>query len=379
MFDEIEQLRSMYQESGGISYQDIKAKNWIEAHFQLGQLFAGEINQIIANRFTEKDFNFKFQVELANLCLSHLKSKLDDPQIGELVNLYLNCLKSWADGCALHVDNCDLSKIELAVILQNDVVGCITTLIRNSDGDINLIHSEEDVGGTIKKPTIINFIIGEDDAELEETSVFIYPSLLPGPAFSYSKKMVMANDFLYVNHAIDYQNQKKPFCLVNVLTWCLFIRQDYQEAEIYIQKLQPFMDGNALNLIDISGNSAKTIEVAGDQFKIKNLPRSYKSYQVQVNIFNQSTSQICQSHERVDALKKSLLANRVKTISKFLEDNSNLPFPEIAYFQASREGGKFAPANEDVKATFLANVTKKNVDYKTIAGPLLKTDFKKVK
>jgi hypothetical protein len=108
------------------------------------------------------------------------------------------------------------------------------------------------------------------------------------------------------------------------------------------------------------------------------LSKNHQSYQVQVNIFNQSTSQICQSHEQVDASKKTLLANRVKTISKFLEDNLSLPFPQIASFQALRVGGKFAPANEDVKATFLANISKENVDFNIVAGPLLKTDFKKV-
>lgn len=379
--DEILKLRADYEKNGGINYQYINAKNWVDAHFQLGQLLATEINQIASDRFSKAEFDLSFQVRLAKLCLDYLQSKSNEEKIGSLIKLYLDCLEAWAEGCSLSVTNYKLSKLELAIILQNDVVGCITTLIRGNSGDVKLIHSEEDVSGTIKKPTVINFNIQESNQKITS---FIYPGLLPGPAFSFSEKMIMANDFLYTNHCQEYHQKKQAFSLVNILTWILFITQDYDLAENYAAKLSPFVDGNAINLIDLQSRlnhseqaiiSAKTIEVAGDQVKTKELSENPQSYQVQVNVFNQPDSLICQNHETINPNKRVLYVNRVKLIADFLDENLDLPFPKIAFFQTLQNGGEYTPANKDVKATFLANVSSEKIDYKIIAGPLLESDL----
>lgn len=383
MSDDIVKIRADYQKNGGINYQDIRAKDWADAHFQLGQLFKSEINQIAADRFSEPGFDLKFQADLANLCLGFLQTKLDDVQVGGLIKLYLICLEAWANGCCLQAASYGLSKLELALILQNDVVGCITTLIRNSADNVHLVHSEEDVSGTINKPTVIHFSIQKDGEVAQKITSFIYPALLPGPAFSFSEKMVMANDFLYTNHCQDYFKNKQPFCLINILTWILFITQDYALAETYASKLMPFVDGNAINLVNLEAKTvgsqliieAKSIEIAGDQLKVKELPIEPESYQVQVNIFNQPASLICQNNEDVNADKKLLLSERVEIIKRFLKNNLNLPFPKIASFQALQEGGSFAPANRDVKATFLADIFPAKTEFKIVAGPLLSTDF----
>jgi hypothetical protein len=238
-------------------------------------------------------------VEQARSCAETLTDKLADQRLDSRLHgalqEYVDCLAAWADGVGLdefkHPEltfHRLLCPIDLAFFLQHDSTGCQTGVYRQGDGSVILWHTEEDVevehGSGFDQLRLAAFNVGDDQHPII-LYAFIYPDLLPGPAFGWrSDGYVQAVDTLHTRMFPDQQSG----ILANIATWLtLRLGPDYDPGMV-IENMAPYYDSYALNAAFVQGGKvlAEKFEFAADQIFSEVLDELPGSYLFQVNIFS---------------------------------------------------------------------------------------------
>lgn len=274
MSTKIDKLRQAKESLGPLSVETIKANSYPEAHRILATSLKDKIQPLAKTKENEAKPEDK---KLANKCLAKMEAKQRElnttkPQIANLITEYLQSIRAWADGADISLDT--------ALLLQNDNVGCQTFSVRGKDEDIFLGHTEEEVDeGRIDKARWISFQIGDD-----ERQAFVYPDLLPGPAFSFANGCFMAVDALFCDPSKELK--KEGGFLANAATWMIWRSGNPNLAEEIINSVGPFYDGYAVNLVYVDNEalSAKTIEFIGNSGAIvRHLGVEPSATNIQVN------------------------------------------------------------------------------------------------
>ena len=384
-----ESLVSAKEKLGGFEKKEITAPTWAEAHRELGE-WVGEQVQSILTRKVEgsSDEDLQKAMVFASGCKDHLEAKRTHPLIGQGVQKYLDSLDAWAEGAGLddiaksvaQRVGSPISRTELALWLQNDNVGCQTTLIRNKEGTVSFIHSEEDIGGAVERPRQAAFTIGKE--KKQRLNAFIYPHLLPGPAFSWGNDIFQAVDFLYL------KAPEAPGGLANTAAWLLFTQENpYDNAEDIIKALGPFVDGYAVNMVRRRQEGepkvdAKRIVFAQDAMSVKELSGQTGDVMAQVNVLAEEENEDLQKLEEIDPSKRPLYERRVertkralKLIQHFVKQELNLDaLTRIMAFRIGEKG--FAYANTDVKAGVAGEISGDKMQMRILSGPAIKEDLK---
>jgi len=304
-----QKLRQTKESLGPLTTEIIKADSYPEAH----RVLAGSIKDKIQVLAKSKENKSKPKdKELVKKCLAKMIAKQEEliitkPQIANLIAEYLQSITAWAEGADISLDT--------ALLLQNDNVGCQTFSVRGNQGEVFFGHTEEDGDDNrIDKARWLTFQIGG-----EERQAFVYPDLLPGPAFSFTNGCFMAVDALYCSPS-NQQKEEGGF-LANAATWMIWRSGNPEQAEEIINSVGPFYDGYAVNLIYHKNNlpNSKTLEFIGDSGAIvRELEFKKGAVNIQVNCSSIKAIDRLRPNEDLDQENLSSLNNRARIINRAL-------------------------------------------------------------
>ncbi len=368
----IEQLQTVKQRFGGLVRLDYTGLDLVTAHARLGQHVGAQARKILTQRL-ERSSASKIQklLDQSRSCAATLIEKRHDQKIDRRVRnaliQYQNCLKAWAGGAGIdtfhhpHLDAYQpLTTLDLALFLQHDSSGCQTGMYRLTNGSVILWHTEEDVefepGSGFDLLRIASFNNMDDDHPVH-MHAFIYPDLMPGPAFGWrSDGYVQAVDTL---HTRDFDYIKNGM-LANVVTWLSLLLGATIPAAELIESLQPYYDGYALNTVYPQGGAvlADKYEFASDRIIPCSLANTPASYLFQVNIFSDQTHPWVAELEEIRPDWRELYAQRMARTMQSLQnkDGHSGDTADMRFFfdmLTSQEGDGWAYANQDVKAYFI--------------------------
>jgi hypothetical protein len=387
-FVPISQLRASKERLGPIDFLDFRELDLVTAHRKLGEAVKEQAQNILLRKLDRLDkAQFVEGIRLARLGRGALVEKLHAPYIDSRIRRalgeYLDCLSVWTAGAELGrihhkllsglvVDGLPVLAGDLALFLQNDNLGCQTGVYRENGGAVILWHTEEDVqkaGSRFDKPRIATFHTGDGC----QMNAFIYPDLLPGPAYCWR-----SDGFIQAVDSLPLKPAPEAYVLANIATWVTLRLGKTVEPEVVIETLGPFVDGYALTVVQEKGGEvlANKIEFAGDQYLLSSLENEPGCFLFQVNIFSDKEADVAADYEDIHSNHRQTLEGRVTRTSRALRrltpsDNTTASFFRLL---ASRLGNDYGYANEDVKSYFTGRISSTEMEIRIGSGPALKGD-----
>jgi hypothetical protein len=378
---------------GEVLFLDYRDTDLVTAHRRLGEEVSEQVLKILGRKIKSlKPNSFYREIRLVRAVLQSAHMKIEGGQIHAAIvralQEYLDCLNAWSEGAGLRqaveqfggegvVDGRLVTPLEMGLYLQNDNTGCQTGVFREMDGSVILWHTEEDVENEpaerFDRSRIAMFRLPEENGRIEACA-FIYPDLLPGPAYSWRQdQYLLAVDALYLK---PYENT--AVLLGNMACWILFRLGRTISAYETIHDLGPFYDGYSVLVLASSDDgrvNAERMEFAGDQINRTTLPTEPASHLFQVNILSTRSGPLA-FYENIDVEGRNSIEARLKRTARWFEHLRTLadPLHCCRRLVASRIGGSSAYANPDVKSYFLARITGKMLTAWVGSGPALKTD-----
>jgi hypothetical protein len=349
-----------------------------EAHFELGRGVSTQVQKILSRRIGEIPDETREQIErIAATRLIAIekiqKSKSTPSLVRDALTLYCGCLESWSLGINLAVhDLHPLTPLEIAFYLQDDQPGCQSGAYRKGDGSVLFWHTEEDVDEPdfvrVDQPRLMRFISPFNNAEIFS---FIYPDLLPGPNFNWrDDAIIQFADSLFL------REQNEMGISANLVTWVSLVLGPLIPLVELIRALQPIFGGYAL--FQIFSREGQTechrVEYAADQLLKTDLGLNPGSHLIQTNAFSDPASKIALRCERNPFASRPHFVERIVRAEDILgrSDPSEIGINQIRRMISSREGGKWAFANRDVKAHLYGRLSVDSIDIHCHPGMALK-------
>jgi hypothetical protein len=385
-------LRAVKDRFGGLVKLNLTGYDLVTAHRLLGEHTRQQVEKILKNKLdTWESGRIRTLLGQARACLALLSEKADDDRVDgrirAVVSEYLECMATWANGAGLNTfvhpalaEYEALGRIDLAMFLQNDYTGCQTGMYRVRDGSVILWHTEEDVeeapGSGFDSLRIADFNVGDERHPII-MHAFIYPDLLPGPAFGWrSDGYVQAVDKLNIR---DYSDLPRGM-LANVLTWITLRMGPAIDERGIIEALQPYYDGYALNSIRLQEGSvqARKFEFAGNRVIMSQLSDQPDSFLFQVNIFSDRKHPYVAELEDIHPDWCKLYEQRVERAVHAMQKKDGDSDEEVKFFfnMMTNEVGddNWAYANRDVKAYFIHRQSLREAETWLGDGPAMPDD-----
>ena len=386
-------LQAVKDRFGGLVFIDLTKHDLQTAHRMLGEHAHQQAQKILRQRLDRLDaLKIGLLMQQARSCAETLTGKIEgkqlDSRLREAVREYLDCLEAWADGAGLlgfeHpvlADHKPIGPLELALFLQHDSTGCQTGMYRQVDGSVILWHTEEDIefepGSGFDQLRLAAFNVGDENDPIT-MHAFIYPDLLPGPAFGWrSDGYCQAVDSLHVRTPTD----QKAGILANIATWLtLRLGPDCDPGKV-IKDMGPYFDGYALNAVSIRGGKtrAEKHEFASNQILSNILDEQPGSYLFQVNIFSRKKHAWIRELEDLLPEDRRLYKRRVWYTQKAMQnkDHRVSEAGDMDFFFdliCSRSGIRWPYANSEMKAYLILRQNAQGAELWLGHGPALPTD-----
>jgi hypothetical protein len=378
---------------GPIEHLDLTAYDIAQAHYQLGTDVADRVAHFLGHRLGSMDGpSLADEVRRARASRSAVLRVVASAQtpgaIAHAVREYLRCLDAWAAGANLarsagqtlggsQVEGVPVGPQDLAFVLQNEGNGCQTGLLREGESSAILWHTEEDReypgAGRFDKLRLVSFRVGDEMGQREFTG-FVYPDLLPGPAFGWSgSTYVHAVDAFYLQPP-----NGRPGMPANTATWvCLYLGGRFSTSEV-AAALGPFTDGYALSSLSVEDGrlSGDTTEFIGNIVHTTLLPDTPGSSVFKVNFLSGPVSRSAPGIETLQPERRGVLERRVARTERALRivARSEDPIAGLSRLLSSRVGGDFAYANQSVKAHFLCRMATDETSIWVGPGPAVYED-----
>jgi hypothetical protein len=367
---------------GEIVHLDLRGLDLVTAHHHLGVDVREQVQYIFGHRIAKWDIDeLHRQIRVARNCKVAILEKIDDTRtiapVRSALAEYLECLAAWSTGTGL---DCVVSEVgatsgdELALVLQNDNVGCQTGVIRLSDGSVAFWHTEEDVdeewGSRFDKLRLAWF--EPPDAGWDgPMAAFIYPDLLPGPAFAWrSEWYAQAVDSLFLKPDANHGRM-----LANVASWVTLRLATTVETARILEVMAPFRDGCAFVTVHREGHDvhAQRIEFTGSWLSYTALGADPGAYLFQTNIITDQQSPFAVVAENLDQVSRPRFEQRIARTRRAVNrmNPSKPALPSLCCLMASRAGGEMAYANVDVKAHTAGRISLSGAEIWVEAGPAL--------
>jgi hypothetical protein len=375
---------------GPIVALDCSEVDTASAHRILGQDARAQIHKFLARRMDDLGSREKVeeQIRQARRVQAALQARVQTPglseTIKEAVRQYQACLASWVEGAELagfrhtllakRVDGMPVCADDLAILLQEDEVGCQTGVFREHNGSVILWHSEEDyetsAGQRFDKLRLFFFRAAND----QKACGFIYPDLLPGPTFAWQAgDFVQAVDSLHVR-PLATEDGIPP----NTLAWIsLYLGARVSRKELAMQ-LGPFQGGYSLTAVYKEDGQVRVekVEFANSQSVICELENKPGSHLFQTNIIR-DLSQPIGAEELTSTESRHWNETRLARTGRFLkviQASNNEALPLVFRMLRSRLGGESAYANRDVKAYLVCRMSTEKTSIRVGAGAALAGD-----
>jgi hypothetical protein len=369
---------------GPIEHLDLTGYDLARAHFELGTDVAHRVGQFLGHKLGAMDPRLQAdEIRRARGSLAAARRALGSSRISgavrHAVGEYLRSLGAWADGAQLgglahqvlggsKVDGAPVGPVDLAFVLQDEVNGCQTGMYREQAGSVILWHTEEDREypgpSRFDKLRLVSF-----RGDGRDFTAFVYPDLLPGPAFGWSGSTYA--------HAVDAFYLQPPNgrsgMPANAATWiCLYLAGAVSTAEV-ASALAPFIDGYALSSIRRDGGTVRgdTTEFVGAAVHSTSLAQRSGSSAFKVNILSAAAAHSAPGLEALQPERRTVLERRVARTTRALRALSNScdPVADFSRLLSSRVGGEFAYANQSVRAHFLCRMTPEETSIWVGPGP----------
>jgi hypothetical protein len=391
-------LKDIKSRLGLIQFLDFTYYDLAHAHRELGKQVREQVWRILDRRIADiKPERLTIKINQAKECWNSLQDRAKHQRVAEILRVaicdYIICLEAWADGLDLikysHPALKNLTSFgnlltppELALLLQDDNVGCQTGMYRYTSGGVQLWHTEEDVdrrsGSRFDCLRVASFRVGSGKGG-ERFHTFIYPDLMPGPAFSWRDDgYVQAVDTLLINNPQPISDGM----FANIVCW-LAVRVGLSvNTDDMLELLHPFIDGYAMNMIWLDNQTVRAAryEFAGNQVIKSSLDDEPGSFLFQVNYFSDRTDATLRAMEALSPRSERVMSERIDRTAQALQNPdafANDAGFQMRYFYrllTSREGREWAYANKDVKAHFLCQVEPDEMEIWLGAGPAGRED-----
>jgi hypothetical protein len=386
-------LKAVKERFGGLVSLDFTHTDLRSAHRMLGEHVHAQVHNILRQRLDQLDANqLDRLLDQTFACAETITDKLADQRIDSRIQAalqeYVDCLAAWAEGAGLsEFDHPALARrtrlcpIDLALFLQHDGAGCQTGMYRQLDGSIIMWHTEEDIedepGSGFDQLRLAAFDVGDEENPITMTA-FIYPDLLPGPAFGWrSDGYTQAVDTLHVRASPD----QKTGMLANITTWLtLRLGLDVDPARV-ITTMGPSFDGYALNTVSVRGGTPKAEkhEFAANRILSSILGEQPGSYLFQVNIFSQRKRAWVRQVEDLPAEYWRLYRRRTWFTRKAIQnkDHHEGGCSDMDFFFnliCSPSGIRWPYANPDMKAYYILHQTEQGAEIRLGYGPAMAGD-----
>ena len=293
-------LRSVKNRLGELVWLDFTAYSLPEAHRLLGQHVSIQVHKILTYRLdTLPPDQIARLFDQVRVCAQVISNKINDvhvdPQLRVALREYMECLAAWAGGVGLRgydhpalAPYQPLTELELALFLQHDSAGCQSGMLRSHDGGVTLWHTEEDIepepGSGFDQLRIASFSV-MDGETLVTISAFIYPDLLPGPAFGWrSDGYIQAADLLYIKPLAS----ESLAILGNIITWLALRLGASVDMQVLLQAMLPTFDGYALNILSVVNEEVRAdkYEFGAQYFYTHALDNTPGASMYQANMFS---------------------------------------------------------------------------------------------
>jgi hypothetical protein len=364
---------------GPIELLSIEASSLPEAHRRLGATLAAPASAAIAAQIAATPrpaLAQQLATAAASAAFLHARAASREvaAPIRRALTEYLECLAAWAEaagvdallGDALAVDGRRVTREELALWAQDDNTGCQTGLLRRADGSVILWHTEEDTIGHLDRPRLVSFAVGG-----ETLSAFLYPYLLPGPAFGFRTGQVHAVDSLHVR-----RDRTPSGAFTSTVSWLVWRLGPAVDAAAVARALSPCVDGCALVIAQPTsrGVQAAVHELGGRHLASRRLPDRAGARDVQVNMVHRVKGRLGRE-EALTRRERLKYERRVARARDFLHGAGRDPGPgDLLRMLAGRRGGTYAFANADVKAHCVAVIGREGFELHAEAGPACRGD-----
>lgn len=380
---------------GGLEIVEIRASSMEEAHEMLGHEVSDKAMEVLRGKIDGYSNYEDFQAEMEAMSIVYYEmiAKINSPETLELIREglkeYLACLDARSRGMGIDtLENPFLEKYRVenengddamvyrlvGLMSQNDNVGCQSGMVRKGN-KIMLWHTEEDYeeekGQRMDKPRLVKFDI---NGEIKYS--FIYPNLMPGPAFSFGNNFFYSVDFNYVKENED------PSILANIGVWVAWRLTNRIPPEEVIKNLSPFMDGYTLNYIwrsrdeeDFEAGKVEFGHGLTETYDLSDEPL------ISVNKFDESSP--LTEIEEIDDEEKALYdkrKSRARRATNLIESMTKEGIGALENlrrmtgFRSRQHGGEAGMAVDFTKAHLVAEITKEGLYILVGAGPTIKDE-----
>ncbi len=372
-----------------LDHTDVDCTN---AHRLLGQDVRAQIHKFLSKRLDELGGiePTEQQIRRARKIHAALFSKTQIPGLDEIiknaVSEYIACLSAWALGAELadfrhtslpeNVDGLPVTSEDLAIILQEDEVGCQTGVYREAGGSVILWHAEEDVetapGQRFDRLRLFTFRAADNSI----ATGFIYPDLLPGPTYAWQSSesgyFAQAVDTLHIK-MVDFEDGILP----NTLAWLSLYLGTRVPLVKLAKALGPFLGGYSLTGVYEKNNrvGVEKVEFANNQVHCTSLGEASGSTLFQTNIISDLSLPIS-AEEQASPESRAWNKKRLARTARFIRVVQKCPdaLPQIFRMIRSRLGKDSAYANYDVKTYLVCQMKPDKISIWAGAGAAMKSD-----
>lgn len=369
---------------GPLEVFELTGRSMADAHGSLGERLGEVVREIAARRWAKTSPKKRAgQIRIARrvraACASHGRGKsaaksLATEAIVAALAEYQAAVAAWGEGCQLErvlvdaeeVDGTPITPLDLAYWLQDDNTGCQTGLVRVARSEVLVWHTEEDTIGDFDRSRVACFRVGQ-----RQWFTFLYPTLLPGPAFGWQADRFQAIDSLHVRRSADDAG-----LLSGVISWLSWrLGNEVDTAELVAACL-PSIDACAINVVRREGDAvtAEIIQFGQNAVAARSLPKPAGRFCVQVNAMEPAPAKL----KRLEGLAASERGRYENRIARATEKLSQREAPWTAQalveMLACRRGGGYAMANRDVKSYCVGRFTSDAFELYVQSGAALKGD-----
>jgi hypothetical protein len=349
-----------------------------DAHEGLGRSVSVQIHRILESRLKGPNpESFSASQSLVRSQLARIENYSKEPSLPyylrESLRIFLECLWHWSRGAGL--SSADYRNwTELEMLLQDDHPGCQSGMYRQTDESVLFWHTEEDVDETdlprVDQPRLMRFRSPFGSTEITS---FIYPDLLPGPNFNWrSDGLVQFADSLILR-----EKCREVGIPANLVAWLSLLLEPQIPLPHIIGYMQPIFDGYALFRLfpDNWGIFNSRVEFAMDQLQETFLTAGAGGVLVQTNAFSAQSSELAQRFEQDPFPSRRHFEARIRRTEEALGISpSKVDLDRIQKMITSRKGGRWAFANQDVKAHLFGRLSSDCLEVHSHPGMAVQSD-----